>query len=91
MLHPALLSALLDDEVVVVINERLSARGITARRDGYHVHIRAPEVGEERILVLDAEKYDGEPVGVFVRTWGPVCSSSASEVAAPPPVVCWAR
>jgi hypothetical protein len=65
MLHPALLSELLDDEVVV-INERLSARGVTAQRDGHHVHIRAPEVGEERILVLDAEKYDGEPVGVFV-------------------------
>ena len=62
MLHPALLSELLDDEVVV-INERLSVRGVTARRDGHHVHIRAPEVGEERILVLDAEKYDGEPVG----------------------------
>lgn len=65
MLHPALLRELLDDEVVV-INERLSARGVTARRDGHHVHIRAREVGEERILILDAEKYDGEPVGVFV-------------------------
>lgn len=65
MLHPDLLGALLDDEVVV-INERLSARGVTAWRDGHHVHVRAPEVGEDRLLVLDAEMYDGEPVGVFV-------------------------
>jgi hypothetical protein len=65
MLHPSVLSELLDDEVVV-INERLAARGVTAQRDGHHVQVRAPELGENRILILDAERYDGEPVGVLI-------------------------
>ncbi len=65
MLHPTLLTALIDDEVVV-INERLSSRGVTARRKGHEVQICAPELGEDRVLVLEAERYDGEPVGVFV-------------------------
>jgi hypothetical protein len=50
----------------VVDGDVLSARGVTARRDGHYVHIRAHEVDEEGILVLDAGKYDDEPVGVFV-------------------------
>jgi hypothetical protein len=50
----------------VVDGDVLSTRGVTARSDGHYVHIRAHEVGEEGILVLDAEKYDDEPVGVFV-------------------------
>ncbi len=65
MLHPSLLTALLDDEVVV-INERLGARGVTARHDGHHVLVEAPQLREGRVLLLDAERYDGEPVGVFV-------------------------
>jgi len=65
MLHPVLLGTLLDDEIVV-INERLAARGVAARRGGHLVQVSAPEVGEDRILVLDAERYDGEPVGVLI-------------------------
>lgn len=67
MLHPALLDALLDDEIVV-INERLSSRGVTACRNGRSVEIRSATIGAERILRLDAERYDGDPVGVFVAS-----------------------
>lgn len=65
MLHPAVLQILLDDEIVV-INERLASMGVRAERDEQNVLVHAPQLGNERVLVLDAERYDGEPVGVSV-------------------------
>ncbi len=65
MLHPAILRALLEGEVLV-INERLAARGVSVQCDNHNLHVRAPELGQGRILVLDAESYDGDPVGVFI-------------------------
>jgi hypothetical protein len=65
MLHPAVLHAVLDDEIVV-INERLGSMGVRAERDEDNVLVHAPQLGNERVLVLDAERYDGEPVGVAV-------------------------
>ena len=65
MLHPAVLHALLDDELVV-INERLASMGVRAERHDDKVLVQAPQLGNDRVLVLNAERYDGEPVGISV-------------------------
>jgi hypothetical protein len=64
MLHPELLHVLLDDEIVVV-NERMAARGVNAQRDGARVLVQARDFGPNRVLMLEAATYDGDPVGVY--------------------------
>jgi hypothetical protein len=60
MLHPSVLRALLDEEVIVV-NERLAERAVNAHHDGRYVRVVARELRPD--LGTDAERYDAEPVG----------------------------
>jgi hypothetical protein len=66
-LHPALRDRLLDAELTV-LEERLGGHGVMASRTGASILVRAPELGDDRLLVLDAAGYDTEPVGVAITT-----------------------
>ena len=66
-LHPVLRDCLLDAELTV-LEERLGGHGVTVRREGPCIHVTAPELGRDRVLVLDATRYDTEPVGVAITT-----------------------
>jgi hypothetical protein len=66
-LHPVLRDRMLDAEITV-LEERLGGVGVKAQRTGTEVHITAPELGDDRMLVLDATRYDSEPVAVGITT-----------------------
>jgi hypothetical protein len=66
-LHPVLRHRLLDTEIGV-LEERLAGRGVAVHRSGSRVHVTAPELGADRVLVLDAAAYDTDPVAVSVTT-----------------------
>ncbi|MGH9209672.1 MAG: hypothetical protein ACRD2C_03220 [Acidimicrobiales bacterium] len=66
-LHPVLRDRLLDAEITV-LEERLGGAGVAARRSGPQVHVTAPELGDDQVLVLDAAAYDSDPVAVTITT-----------------------
>lgn len=66
-LHPVLRDRLLDAEITV-LEERLGGAGVAARRRGAKVHVTAPDLGPDRVLVLDATQYDSEPLAVAITT-----------------------
>ena len=64
MLHPAVLTELLDDEIAAA-KERLGGRAGAIERDGTNITV---VLGDGLALRLDGARYDAEPFRVAVTT-----------------------